>query len=922
MRTIFTLTLLCLSIFITAQNKSYLNSYNEVHSLKVQGAHLWVGTTKGLVLRNKYTGEICGIFNASNSPVPTNHVYDLEIGPDGALWIATHENVVRFDGEEFTVEYEGLSTQVAFDDAGALMVATKIYLGICTNGFGLLSSDLASGYVSDVVSNSAGQNYFLNEVVSCAGSGWGNYCYPTYSSLQSLSMQGTLTIDVNSGGNFSYPHIDIDNSGNLYFVIDNEKELRIYDSQTQEIEYFSLDSIADTHGFNPVQDSSFDPEGNFWMVNRDGVIKFDGTHFIPQNAGLPYRNPSAIEIDSEGNMFLGFLYGGIRTYDGSEWGNVWLDGFLSNSVTNVSSNSTGITSFGSNRGVSILNNGVIASFHPENSIITGGETYVDETGNIFVHPVYNKDTLFFYDGVDWSVLDFNNSNLTFYDFEFVHSDTAGNVWIKNVSESNDTLKAAKFNNGVWTNYTTLDSLNNNIPGNDNLWQIIGTSAFFIKNNDTMEYPIPLNPNNGECLENSIINEEGIGLAAVLNRSCGGLGFHWYDLFYFDGNTWTLLGDSNGEYEVPQMGFRGADIYLIETPEYYQCGPAKIRIVKPDFNMVTIILPTPNLPDNISNYFQVFENFIEVVEGEGNQLWLNNNIYFASECNSLGNQYTINRTQIFTLNADNLITPIEEAHCQSFEDLVANIYKDRNGIIWNIGKKSTYRTGEFPPILETFACGINCAANSISCVTSGGVGPYQYTTSNGDTSPLAWDHELGTFSITVTDAILQSNTNTYDIEETNGIDLQLTIQANQGQPFIASTVQGGTPPFQFNWSDGTTDSLLTAPLPGIYQLTVTDANGCEMVSTIEYEETTATNSLVASSHSIFPNPVTTNLLIQSSGCDEFKLFNAVGKYLLTTAILAGQDSSQIDFRGFPPGVYFIQGLKEGQKIWMEKVVKVM
>ena len=37
--------------------------------------------------------------------------------------------------------------------------------------------------------------------------------------------------------------------------------------------------------------------------------------------------------------------------------------------------------------------------------------------------------------------------------------------------------------------------------------------------------------------------------------------------------------------------------------------------------------------------------------------------------------------------------------------------------------------------------------------------------------------------------------------------------------------GGIPPYQFNWSNGSTDSVLTNVGIGAYSLEVQDANGC-------------------------------------------------------------------------------------------------
>lgn len=49
--------------------------------------------------------------------------------------------------------------------------------------------------------------------------------------------------------------------------------------------------------------------------------------------------------------------------------------------------------------------------------------------------------------------------------------------------------------------------------------------------------------------------------------------------------------------------------------------------------------------------------------------------------------------------------------------------------------------------------------------------------------------------------------------------------------LAPLVQGGTGSYQFLWQDGSTDSLRTGLAGGIYVLTVTDAKGCQAISSI-------------------------------------------------------------------------------------------
>jgi hypothetical protein len=42
---------------------------------------------------------------------------------------------------------------------------------------------------------------------------------------------------------------------------------------------------------------------------------------------------------------------------------------------------------------------------------------------------------------------------------------------------------------------------------------------------------------------------------------------------------------------------------------------------------------------------------------------------------------------------------------------------------------------------------------------------------------------------------------------------------------AAVVSGGTPPFQYSWSNGYADSLQTGMHPGSYTVAVSDASGC-------------------------------------------------------------------------------------------------
>jgi hypothetical protein len=111
----------------------------------------------------------------------------------------------------------------------------------------------------------------------------------------------------------------------------------------------------------------------------------------------------------------------------------------------------------------------------------------------------------------------------------------------------------------------------------------------------------------------------------------------------------------------------------------------------------------------------------------------------------------------------------------------------------------------------------------------GTSPYNYSWSNGATTPSIMNLKAGTYTITVTDSKGLSKTSSIVITEPKPISVSLTTknvscaQANNGS--ITATVNGGVTPYQFNWSNGSTSNSITGLSPATYILKITDANGC-------------------------------------------------------------------------------------------------
>jgi len=133
----------------------------------------------------------------------------------------------------------------------------------------------------------------------------------------------------------------------------------------------------------------------------------------------------------------------------------------------------------------------------------------------------------------------------------------------------------------------------------------------------------------------------------------------------------------------------------------------------------------------------------------------------------------------------------------------------------------------PIVNEPNCYGVNTGSISLSLV--GGVSPYHYSWSNGSTTAILSNLAAGSYTVTVVDA--HSVTATYTIVMAEPFQLNAsTTTANashhgSNDGYINLTVDGGTPSYSYDWSNGATSENLTGLAAGTYTVTVTDAEGC-------------------------------------------------------------------------------------------------
>ncbi|MBL7719539.1 MAG: gliding motility-associated C-terminal domain-containing protein [Flavipsychrobacter sp.] len=141
----------------------------------------------------------------------------------------------------------------------------------------------------------------------------------------------------------------------------------------------------------------------------------------------------------------------------------------------------------------------------------------------------------------------------------------------------------------------------------------------------------------------------------------------------------------------------------------------------------------------------------------------------------------------------------------------------------------------PPLVltTTSVTATSCAQNNGSATVSatGGTPGYTYSWAPyGGTSTTAANLGPGVYVVTVTDDLGCIDTVHVTVPTSTPLSVSLTSSANvscygQNNGSASVSVSGGTQPYVYNWSNGATTASVSGLAPGVYSLTVTDANGC-------------------------------------------------------------------------------------------------
>lgn len=148
--------------------------------------------------------------------------------------------------------------------------------------------------------------------------------------------------------------------------------------------------------------------------------------------------------------------------------------------------------------------------------------------------------------------------------------------------------------------------------------------------------------------------------------------------------------------------------------------------------------------------------------------------------------------------------------------------------WIVKLNSHGQFGTTTATIKNVSCG-SMSDGSISIAATGGVSPYTYNWSNGETQSAISNLTAGNYTLTITDSagcqIVTAPIAVLNAVNTTGAIVTVNNSMCESTGSIELTTTGGTQPYTFIWSNGSTQEDISNLPSGNYSCTMTDFNGC-------------------------------------------------------------------------------------------------
>gem|GEM_PF-2878046 len=220
--------------------------------------------------------------------------------------------------------------------------------------------------------------------------------------------------------------------------------------------------------------------------------------------------------------------------------------------------------------------------------------------------------------------------------------------------------------------------------------------------------------------------------------------------------------------------------------------------------------------------------------------------------------------------------------------------------------------------------ITYTVNHITCANANN-GSIDINIENGSTYYFSWDNgsnqeDQSNLSSGVYRVKIETNEGeiiwaSFEVTAPEALEGMISQTDLHSSVNLDLTVQGGTAPYTYNWSTGeSNEDVFGLSTEGIYEVNVTDANGCQLNLGTYVSLESASIEEVESSFTVYPNPNNGNGTITWNNAEvtEITIMNAAGQIVTTQEV---NNTTSATFNGLTPGMYVakIQSAQNAQTL---------
>ncbi|MDI1356533.1 MAG: T9SS type A sorting domain-containing protein [bacterium] len=191
---------------------------------------------------------------------------------------------------------------------------------------------------------------------------------------------------------------------------------------------------------------------------------------------------------------------------------------------------------------------------------------------------------------------------------------------------------------------------------------------------------------------------------------------------------------------------------------------------------------------------------------------------------------------------------------------------------------------------------NGGTGSATITASGGITPYTYLWSTTAVTSTVSGLVAGAYTATVTDANGCTSSKAATLSQPAALVTSTAVSnalCNAGTGSATITASGGTSPYTYLWTSGSTSSVASVLLAGAYSATVTDANGCSSSKSANISQPAALNTSTAVTNVLCNGATGSATLTASGGTSPYSyLWSSAATTSVVSGILAGAYSATV------------------------------